>query len=339
LFYTKKKERLEEVQFIKDKGRQIWSSKKQILRRLGWLIPVCLLHVMLIGGLFVAIAMPQAMPVFAQEAQHMHHVVRSSMAGLQGRAVHQCQDREDDSSYFSDVCDDDATEGPDENEETPKPPVKASTEACPPADESEEDVFRSYRVSKTHASCATPAPTRAVPTKSVPTKEVPVSKPDPDLAIAKTTEEGNNYLVGQQVTFNVLVTNVSGVQITRPISVTDSMPAGFTTLSANGGSSWSFAPISGTSPQEIRASYKGPFPVAAGQQLPVIKIRGVLTASAPSTLTNVATVDTPGDSNAANNTAEKTIAVGSGNGYHAHFPSLPSTGSDPRPLGDVSPRP
>ncbi len=334
-------ERFEEVQFIKNKG----SREKRPFWRLRWLVPACLLHVLFFGGVFVAFIMPQTMTASAQDVQRMGHTAISGVTDTGEKVLLQCQNEEDkrdgwQQSDISDECQYAGVERPAGLQAlttSMKPAMpglsQAPTEADPSdadaCDPPKDDIFRSYTAGERSAPRIECLASTPVPSKTRPAP--------PDLAIAKTTEGGDSYLVGQSVTFDLLVTNVSNVPVSNAISVIDSMPAGFTNLVVDGGGSWNITIPAETSPVEIRATYKGAFPVPAGQQLPVIRVRGLLTSAAVPSLTNVAMVNSPGDSNASNNTARKTLSVAPKPGVASqsdvisHIPSMPLTGSDPAP--------
>lgn len=123
-----------------------------------------------------------------------------------------------------------------------------------------------------------------------------------DLSIIKTA--GGAFAIGQNSTFNLAVTNsAAGGSTTGPITVADTLPAGLNLISATG-TNWNCT-ITG---QTINCTYTGGT-LTPGQAAPPITVTVVPTASAPNSITNSATVTTPGDSNPGNNTSSVTVPI------------------------------
>ncbi len=120
-----------------------------------------------------------------------------------------------------------------------------------------------------------------------------------DLAITKT--HTGNFVVGQQGTYTITVTNVGGASTTGTITVTDTLPTGLSYVSATG-TGWSCSAMGQT------VTCTNPGPLAPGDSSTITIIVDVLLEAYPS-VDNVATVSTPGDTNEANNYISDTTAV------------------------------
>ncbi len=136
--------------------------------------------------------------------------------------------------------------------------------------------------------------------------------PPPDLAISNTNTGGNNFQVGQNVTYNVVVSNVAGAgPVVSPngISVSDTLPTGYSNLLVNPVLGWDVSLSTTTSPSTLTATYIGPLPVTGGTTLPTITVTGTLNSLAPPNVTSIATVNTLGDSNSSNNSSTDVVNV------------------------------
>jgi len=129
---------------------------------------------------------------------------------------------------------------------------------------------------------------------------------NPDLSITKT--HTGNFTGGQPGSYTLQVSNAPSagpVQAPDPITVTDTLPTELTFVSATG-TGWSCSAVG----QVVTCSYTGAYPVASGAALPPITLT-VDVADIGTTVVNSATVSTPNDSTAANNTAtDPTTIVG-----------------------------
>jgi uncharacterized repeat protein (TIGR01451 family) len=129
----------------------------------------------------------------------------------------------------------------------------------------------------------------------------------PDLAITKAHEGGASMQVGAPVTYTLTVHNelsAGSVLAHQPITVTDTIPAGLSDVTATG-THWDIT----TDAQSVLATYTGAYPVLPGAILDPITIKGTLTSAAIPQIVNEAVVATPKDSNASNNRAHDTIEV------------------------------
>ncbi|MFN8571509.1 MAG: hypothetical protein U0132_05580 [Gemmatimonadaceae bacterium] len=124
--------------------------------------------------------------------------------------------------------------------------------------------------------------------------------PTPDLTIAKS--HTGSFTVGTNGTYTLTVTNVGAGATTAAIAVTDVLPNGLTYVSATG-SGWSCSVAS----QTVTCTHPGP--VAPSASLPVITLTVSVGSAAVPTVTNTATVATPGDANGANDSASDPTAV------------------------------
>ena len=119
----------------------------------------------------------------------------------------------------------------------------------------------------------------------------------PDLIASKT--RSGDFVLGQDVTYTIGVRN-SGTAgpTTGTVTVVDDVPAGLAVQSASG-TSWSCT-VAG---QRVTCAYAGPLPVQKAAVLPPVTIVGRVGPGVDPNPVNTARVDTPDDSNLANNTA------------------------------------
>ncbi len=130
------------------------------------------------------------------------------------------------------------------------------------------------------------------PTNDRDTDPTPVSpaQTSPDLTIDKRHTQ--NFTVGQNGTYTIVVTNVGTAATTSAITVRDTLPSGLTFVSASG-TGWTI----GSNGALVTATHAGP--LAIGDSLSFSLTVGVSAAAIPS-VTNAATVSTPGDNNPGN---------------------------------------
>lgn len=138
----------------------------------------------------------------------------------------------------------------------------------------------------------------------------------PDLSVTETHEGNGPFQVGQKVNFTLSVSNAStaGVVPVGPVRVIDTLPAGFTQVSASAASDWNIS-VSGNT---VTADYTGLFPIASGSQLTPILITGTLTNvavpsiskhSAVPGISNGVAVLVANDTNPDNNVGSDSITV------------------------------
>jgi uncharacterized repeat protein (TIGR01451 family) len=129
------------------------------------------------------------------------------------------------------------------------------------------------------------------------TVTLPVVVP-PDLSLTK--QRSGAITPGQQVTYTLTAQNgqFAGPTV-GPITVTDPLPAGIDFVSASG-TGWS---CTFDAPSRVVTCIDNTVPLGAGQAPAPISIVASVNASAPPTVINTASVSTPDDSNAANNSA------------------------------------
>ncbi|MFN8666215.1 MAG: hypothetical protein U0164_03335 [Gemmatimonadaceae bacterium] len=140
----------------------------------------------------------------------------------------------------------------------------------------------------------------ANPTNNSSTATNPVLLPTPDLALTKSAVGA--FTVGSNAAYTIAVNNVGVGATTGAISVTDVLPAGLTFVSATG-TGWSCSHAAGT------VSCTTPGPLAAGGSLPPITLTVAVGAGALPSVTNTATVSTPTDGNATNDSGNVTTPV------------------------------
>ncbi len=121
----------------------------------------------------------------------------------------------------------------------------------------------------------------------------------PDLGITKT--HTGNFSVGTNGVFTLTVSNAGTVNAAGTITVTDSLPAGLTYVSASG-TGWTCQ----AGGQEVICTNSNPLSAGASSTLLLTVSVG---AAAIGNLTNTATVVIAGDSNPNNNKASDTVCV------------------------------
>ncbi|MGH8177563.1 MAG: hypothetical protein ACREV5_15000 [Steroidobacter sp.] len=128
------------------------------------------------------------------------------------------------------------------------------------------------------------------------------SEPIVDLGLTKT--HAGDFSVGTNMAYTLTVRSESGSQQTDfPITVTDTLPAGLTYVSASG-SGWSC----GASGQVVTCTHGGP--LNAGASLPAITLNVAVGNAAFPSVSNTAQVTTPSnDPDAANNSATDVATV------------------------------
>ncbi len=128
----------------------------------------------------------------------------------------------------------------------------------------------------------------------------------PDLSLVKT-DGGVSFQINSTGAYNLTVSNATGAGATTcPITVTDTLP-GNLTLASFTGTGWT---CSGTGTANVSCTHAGP--LAANASLPVLTLTANVGAGTPtgaSSITNTATVSTPGETNAANNSGSDTTTV------------------------------
>lgn len=128
----------------------------------------------------------------------------------------------------------------------------------------------------------------------------PVTAPAPDLTITKVA--AGPFVVGANAAYTLGVDNIGSAATTGTITVTDVLPAGLGFVSATG-SGWSCSAAAGT----VSCTTAGP--LAAGGSLPLITLTVAVSAPAAPSVTNMASVGTPGDADPGNDAASVTTPV------------------------------
>jgi uncharacterized repeat protein (TIGR01451 family) len=143
------------------------------------------------------------------------------------------------------------------------------------------------------------------PTNNIARDPTIVSEPSPslDLAIQKSASPGA-FIVGQNGTYLLNVTNISSIPTTGTTTVTDILASGLTYVSATG-SGWSCS-VTG---QAISCTTGTP--IAPGATTVITVTVAVGPAAAPG-VRNTGIVKTPGDTIPANDTSTVTTPVGTG---------------------------
>ncbi len=136
----------------------------------------------------------------------------------------------------------------------------------------------------------------------------------PALSITNTTQGGSSFMVGDTVSYVLTVANQSPVgSVTQrgSVCVTAIIPVNLSHLVIRGRrDGWRYKLTSSpVGPLVIRAVYDGKYPIPPDAVLPRLVISGVLPAQAVPTLTTIAVVSAPINSNSANDVAVNTITV------------------------------
>ena len=131
------------------------------------------------------------------------------------------------------------------------------------------------------------------PVVSNATPTAPISRGVADLTVSKT--HVGNFAAGSPASYAITVRNVGQATMTGPITVTDTLPAGMSFASGTG-TGWTCGAVNGG------ASCTNPGPLAAGASS-VITLNVNTTALMFPDQFNLATVNSPNDVHALNNTA------------------------------------
>ncbi len=115
-----------------------------------------------------------------------------------------------------------------------------------------------------------------------------------DAAITKI--HSGTFTVGQNGTYSIRVTNAGSAPTTGPLTVTDNLPNGLGFVSASG-TGWTCSAAGAV------VTCTNPIILPAGGAAPVITLTVSVASAAVPTVTNVATISTPGDAIPGNNTA------------------------------------
>lgn len=124
--------------------------------------------------------------------------------------------------------------------------------------------------------------------------------PGVDLRLTKT--HAGDFIAGGTGSFQLAVTNGGGFVSAGPITVTDSLPAGLSPVSASG-AGWTCA-LAGPLVTCMRSD-----PLAAGASFPSILLTAAVSGTAAPQLTNIASVNGGGDTVASNNGATDLVRV------------------------------
>ena len=132
-----------------------------------------------------------------------------------------------------------------------------------------------------------------------------IDPPTQDLRILKT-HTGLFNLGPAGGAFSITVSNVGTAVLNGAITVTDSLPAGLTPVSATTPGGWNACSIVG---QTVTCVHPNPAGLAIGAALPAITLTVDVAASAAPSVTNTATVANANDSNPDNNQSDDIVNV------------------------------
>jgi uncharacterized repeat protein (TIGR01451 family) len=121
-----------------------------------------------------------------------------------------------------------------------------------------------------------------------------------DAAIAKT--HVGSFTVGQNGVYTIRVTNAGSTATTGALTVVDNLPNGLSFVSASG-TGWSCSAVGAV------VTCVNPIILPAGGAAPSIQLTVAVSSAALPSVTNVATVSTPGDAVASNNIARDPTPV------------------------------
>ncbi|RUR78747.1 beta strand repeat-containing protein [Chlorogloeopsis fritschii PCC 9212] len=120
-----------------------------------------------------------------------------------------------------------------------------------------------------------------------------------DITIVKT--HSGTFSSGQSGTYNLTVSNVGGAASSGTVTVTDTLPSGFTATAA-GGSGWACSPSTGAAISCTRSDG-----LAAGSSYPAVAVTVSVPANPNPAVTNTANVAGGGDVNTNNNSSSDTV--------------------------------
>jgi uncharacterized repeat protein (TIGR01451 family) len=124
--------------------------------------------------------------------------------------------------------------------------------------------------------------------------------PSPDVTIQKDATP--SVVVGGNITYTITVSNDSKQDTDKTLTVTDNVPVTVQVTSVVPGNGWSC-----TGTQNISCTYSKS--LAGGATAPVIKVIGTALAGAAPSVTNIADVTNPNDTNPNNNEDKATTVV------------------------------
>ena len=124
----------------------------------------------------------------------------------------------------------------------------------------------------------------------------------PDLALTKTS--GGAFIAGRVVSYQLSIRNVGSGTTTGAITITDALPPLLTLQRATGAGF-----TCGASGQVVTCTSAGPLVPGASTS---VSIEAVLATTASGSITNTATVSTPGDLKTSNNSGSTTTLIVSG---------------------------
>jgi uncharacterized repeat protein (TIGR01451 family) len=127
-----------------------------------------------------------------------------------------------------------------------------------------------------------------------------VVTPQPDVTIQKDATP--SVVVGGAITYTITVSNDSKQDTDKTLTVTDNVPVTVQVTSVVPGNGWSC-----TGTQNISCTYSKS--LAGGATAPVIKVIGTALAGAAPSVTNIADVTNPNDTNPNNNEDKATTVV------------------------------
>ncbi|GLV55121.1 hypothetical protein KDH_19680 [Dictyobacter sp. S3.2.2.5] len=136
----------------------------------------------------------------------------------------------------------------------------------------------------------------------------PAMGPRLSISISRSgAPAGDTYAVGQQVSYVLQVTNAQ-VPEKQIVSVFDIAAVGISnvTFTAPG---WTLGASNTVGPVALSGTFNGPYPIAAGANLPPITISGTLTSTAGPLFSNAAAVISSDDPDSPSNICVDSIAV------------------------------
>lgn len=144
-----------------------------------------------------------------------------------------------------------------------------------------------------------------VPSNNSATGMFQVRRVTSDLTIAKTT--ASTFQQGGRATYDLVVSNVGTWPTSGSYTIGDVMPTGLTISGLTPGAGWDCSASTATVVSCTRSTV-----LPVGQSAPLVTVNVAITATAPASITNTATVAGGGETNTGNNTASVTSAVSEG---------------------------
>ncbi|GCE22624.1 hypothetical protein KDK_64240 [Dictyobacter kobayashii] len=175
--------------------------------------------------------------------------------------------------------------------------------------------------SPTHAVTVTPKPSPTFPVTMTPTPDliihltatptvsaIPPVSPKFRISISRPgAAAGDTYTVGQNVNYVLQASNIQGAE-NQIVTVLDIASVGISNITVRG-AGWTIGVSNTVGPAALTATFNGPYPIAAGTNLPPITISGTLTGAAGPLFSNAVGITSSDDPDSSSNISIDSIAV------------------------------